>query len=162
MKASGSAPAVAAAATASSSASAATAALAAKKAKIQKAVAEALSLRSGEKGSSESKKECASSSSKASSVKPCAACQNPAIFTCAECKEVYYCSKECRGSHYVIHKKTCLRSIKPYIFDPPSRVFKKAIFTVEDFQKGPDQPIDPPDTEEFEDIQHLWRYLDIS
>jgi MYND finger len=89
--------------------------------------------------------------------RPCSVCKMLTTFTCAECKNIAYCSKECRRTDYPTHKSTCLRMIKPYTFVSPSRVFQNKLFRVEDFQKGPDQSVDPPDTEDYEDIQLLWR-----
>jgi MYND finger len=88
---------------------------------------------------------------------PCTVCRQLTKFTCAECKDIYYCSRECRTSHYSLHRKVCTRIFKPYVYKAPSRIFQNRIFRVEDFQKGPDQPLDPPDTEEYDDVQILWR-----
>ena len=89
---------------------------------------------------------------------PCASCKVLTMLRCAECKRVPYCSKECRRVDYPVHQKICARLVKPYTFNPPSRIFKNAVFRVKDFMGGPDQPMDPPDTEDFEDVQMLWRY----
>lgn len=88
---------------------------------------------------------------------PCTVCRQLTKFTCAECKDVYYCSRECRASDYSLHRKVCTRIFKPYVYKALSRIFQNKIFKVEDFQKGPDQPLDPPDTEEYDDVQALWR-----
>lgn len=88
---------------------------------------------------------------------PCAICMKLTKLACAECKKVSYCSKECRRADYPVHHKICTRFAKPYTFHQPSRIFKNAVFRVEDFFRGPDQPMDPPDTEDFEDVQMLWR-----
>lgn len=93
------------------------------------------------------------------SLKPCSVCQSLTNFKCAECKDIYYCSKECRKEDYFNHRRICCRVFKAYIFYPLSRVYRFAVFNVIDFLKAPDQPMDPPDTEAFEDIQHLWRFL---
>lgn len=92
---------------------------------------------------------------------PCATCSKLTKLRCAECKSVSYCSRECRRADYPVHQKICARLAKPYTFTPPSRIFKNAVFRVEDFMRGPDQPMDPPDTEDFEDVQMLWRYRKI-
>ena len=89
--------------------------------------------------------------------RPCSVCKMLTTFKCAECKNIAYCSKECRRTDYPTHKSVCQRIIKPYTFVSPSRVFKNKSFRVEDFQKGPDQSVDPPDTEDYEDVQLLWR-----
>jgi MYND finger len=89
--------------------------------------------------------------------RPCSVCKMLTTFTCAECKNVANCSKECRRTDYPMHKSVCQRIIKPYTFVSLSRVFQNKSFRVEDFQKGPDQPLDPPDTEDYEDIQLQWR-----
>jgi MYND finger len=88
---------------------------------------------------------------------PCTVCRQLTKFTCAECKDIYYCSRECRASHYSLHRKVCTRIFKPYVYKALSRIFHNRKFRVEDFQKGPDQPLDPPDTEEYDDVQILWR-----
>ena len=87
----------------------------------------------------------------------CEVCRKLTNFACAECKEITYCSRECRASDYSLHRKSCTRIFKPYAFKALSRKFQNRIFSVEDFQKGPDQPLDPPDTEEYDDVQILWR-----
>jgi hypothetical protein len=89
---------------------------------------------------------------------PCSVCKKLTTFTCAECKNIAYCSKECRRMDYPTHKSVCRRIIKPYTFLSPSRVFQNKSFRVEDFQKGPDQSFDPPVTEDCEDVQLLWRW----
>ena len=92
------------------------------------------------------------------SSSPCSVCSILTTFRCAECKETAYCSKGCRRSDYLKHSATCLRTAKPYTFSTPSRVFRNKLFKVEDFQIGPDQSMNPPDTEEYEDVQFLWRW----
>lgn len=87
----------------------------------------------------------------------CAVCRQHTKFTCAECKDTYYCSRVCRASDYSLHRKVCTRVYKPYDFKVLSRVYQKRIFKVEEFQRGPDQPSNPPDTEEYDDVQILWR-----
>ena len=87
----------------------------------------------------------------------CEVCRKLTNFACAECKEITYCSRECRASDYSLHRKSCTRIFKPYAFKALPRKFQNRIFSVEDFQKGPDQPLDPPDTEEYDDVQILWR-----
>ena len=89
--------------------------------------------------------------------RPCTVCQQITKFTCAECKDIYYCSRACRASDYYLHKKVCTHIFKPYAYKAQSRKFQNRIFCVEDFLKGPDQPLNPPDTEEYDDIQILWR-----
>ena len=93
-----------------------------------------------------------------SSLQSCAVCKTLTRFKCAECKNVYYCSRGCRKDDYFVHSKNCCRIFKAYNFTPLSRVYRVAVFNVIDFLKGPDQPMDPPSTEAFEDIQHLWRF----
>lgn len=89
---------------------------------------------------------------------PCSVCSILTTFRCDECKHTAYCSKGCRRSDYSKHKAICLRTAKPYTFSTPSRIFRNKSFKVEDFQIGPDQSINPPDTEEYEDVQFLWRW----
>ena len=91
-------------------------------------------------------------------LKPCTICKTLTNFTCAECKEIFYCSKECRGNDYSFHRRNCRRIARPYVYHQPSRAFEGITFSVSHFMKGPDQPLDPPDTEAYEDMQHLWRY----
>lgn len=41
-------------------------------------------------------------------VKSCATCaEETATKTCANCKQIHYCDKECQRLHWFVHKKTC-------------------------------------------------------
>jgi hypothetical protein len=90
--------------------------------------------------------------------RPCSVCKMLTTFTCAECKNIAYCSKGCRRAEYPTHKSVCQRIIKPYAFLSPLWVFQNKSFSIGDFQKGPYQSLDPPDTEDYADIQLLWRW----
>ena len=65
-------------------------------------------------------------------------------------KKNFYCSKECRGNDYSFHRRNCRRIARPYVYPQPSRAFEGITFSVSHFMKGPDQPLDPPDTEAYE------------
>ena len=83
-------------------------------------------------------------------------CIKPALFACGRCKSVYYCSEACNRATWSEHKKVCKRvgeEIPPYRWDPPSTVTRQ-VWTVNDMQKGPEQPLDPPD--EYDYIKMWW------
>jgi len=73
------------------------------------------------------------------------------------CTAVIYCSRECQLAHWEApsgHKKRCnadnlaARPRGPK-WELPETRYLHSRWAVEDFQKGPDQPMDPPDTEEY-------------
>ena len=76
---------------------------------------------------------------------------------------VTYCSKACQRQHWAQeggHKKRCNSKnplANPYFYQQAEINYRTLRFCVDDFQAGPDQPLDPPAGDDYELARELWK-----
>jgi hypothetical protein len=63
----------------------------------------------------------------------CASCKKPSVSKCTNCRDVFYCSKECQKRHWKEHKFSC-KSL-PYKIGQ-SKVLGKFLEASRDVKKG--------------------------
>ena len=81
---------------------------------------------------------------------------------CINCHEVKYCSKDCQRADWAAgHRKSCNKkgpNSRPYVFhEPDLYTSMERQWHVDEILNGPDQPMDPPDTEDYEFALSLWK-----
>jgi MYND finger len=90
--------------------------------------------------------------------KPCgkSGCLEKGKYSCGRCKKACYCSIQCQKDSWSSHKSLCKisdKSMPEYKWTEPS-LATRYHWCLEDFLKGPDQPMDPP--EEFDYLNDWW------